>query len=55
MSPNVTSDDVGEESPVMASVDDDGRDRRFVIADVRADDAWISAPLGRTTALAEWR
>lgn len=40
---------------VMASVDDDGAVRRFVVADISRDDAWVSLPLCEAAPLAEWR
>ncbi|MFC4552157.1 MULTISPECIES: DUF7556 family protein [Halorussus] len=40
---------------VMASVDDDGRTERLIIADTTADDAWLSVPTAGSTSLAEWR
>ncbi|MFB6077849.1 MAG: hypothetical protein ABEJ80_02580 [Halarchaeum sp.] len=36
---------------VMAAVDDDGGEERFVIANVDRDEAWISAPVAQTTTL----
>ncbi|MFW5937300.1 MAG: DUF7556 family protein [Halanaeroarchaeum sp.] len=40
---------------VMASVDDEGRESRFVIADISRDEAWVSASADAATALAAWR
>lgn len=39
---------------VMAAVDGEGPDRRLVIADTGADDAWLSAALGDAHPLPEW-
>lgn len=42
------------EREIMASVDsDDGQDR-FIIADVCSDEAWMSAPLESTITVREW-
>ncbi|MFB6137588.1 MAG: hypothetical protein ABEJ42_04515 [Halobacteriaceae archaeon] len=40
---------------VMASVDDDGRESRFVIADISRDEAWVSVSADAATSLASWR
>ena len=40
---------------VMASVDDEGRESRFVIADISRDEAWVSASVDAATALSAWR
>lgn len=40
---------------VMASLDDDGRTERFIIADTTADDAWLSMPASESSSLPGWR
>ena len=40
---------------VMSSVDDEGRESRFVIADISRDGAWVSASVDATTTLSAWR
>lgn len=57
MVPNTAtaSDTVAAGSEVMASVDDDGRTERLIIADTSADDAWLSVPIAGSTSLPDWR
>lgn len=40
---------------VMAAVDDEGRESRFVIADISQDEAWVSMPADAATPLTSWR
>ena len=40
---------------VMASLDDDGRTERLIIADTTADDAWLSVPVSGSVALQDWQ
>ena len=40
---------------VMASLDDDGRTERFIIADTTADGAWLSMPASESFSLPCWR
>jgi hypothetical protein len=44
--------DAGE---VMASVDDAGAEERLVIADISADEEWVTMSTVHTTSLAAWR
>lgn len=46
---------VANDSEVMASVDDDGRTKRLVIADVSREDAWISMCVTDTAPLLDWQ
>ncbi|MFB6101780.1 MAG: hypothetical protein ABEJ73_04375 [Haloplanus sp.] len=54
MAPDVTTAG-GEESDVMASVDEGAGTPEFVIADISRDDAWVSIQLGDATGLDDWR
>jgi hypothetical protein len=47
--PSVAADDV------MASIDDDGTEKEFVIADISRDDSWITIPLKEAATLPNWR
>ena len=40
---------------VMAAIDSDGQGPRFVIADIGAEDSWLSVPAGAAACLADWR
>jgi hypothetical protein len=40
---------------VMASLDDDGPESRFVIADISRDEAWVSMTADAATPLSAWR
>lgn len=40
---------------VMASLDDDGRTERLIIADTAADDAWLSVPVSGSAPLRDWQ
>lgn len=40
---------------VMASVEGDGGDRRFIIAELCRDDAWLSVSVDATADVADWR
>ncbi len=40
---------------VMAAVDEDGGEERFVIADVSVEEAWLAAPTGASKSLAAMR
>jgi len=56
MAPNTaTASDALAEREVMASVDDDGRTERLIIADTTADDAWLSVPVSGSVSLREWQ
>jgi hypothetical protein len=39
----------------MASIDDDGTEKEFVIADISRDDSWITIPLKEAATLPNWR
>lgn len=56
MAPNpaTTSESVAQDE-VMASLDDDGRTKRLIIADTTADDAWLSVPVSGSVSLEDWR
>ncbi|MFC4450553.1 DUF7556 family protein [Halorussus aquaticus] len=43
------------QSEVMASLDDDGRTERLIIADTTADDAWLSVPVSGSVTLQDWQ
>ena len=45
----------GNDSDVMASVDEGAGMAEFVIADVSRDDAWMSVNLADATGLDAWR
>lgn len=54
MAPDTTAAaDADADCEVMASVD--GDPRRFVIADLCRDEAWLSVPLEDAAALEAWR
>ncbi|MFB6094622.1 MAG: hypothetical protein ABEJ77_06740 [Halanaeroarchaeum sp.] len=55
MEPTPPTGDASGAPEVMASVDDAGRESRFVIADISRDEAWVSAPTDATTELLAWR
>lgn len=40
---------------VMASLDDDGRTERLIIADTTVDEAWLSVPVSGSVALQNWQ
>lgn len=40
---------------VMASLDGDGPDSKFVIADISRDEAWVSVTATDATTLTAWR
>ena len=40
---------------VMASIDDDGTEKEFVIADISRDDSWITLPLKEAATLPNWQ
>ncbi|MCO8242654.1 MULTISPECIES: hypothetical protein [unclassified Haladaptatus] len=46
---------VANDSEVMASVDDDGKTERLVIADVSREDAWICMRVTDTASLPDWQ
>ena len=50
-----TQSDSVAQREVMASLDDDGRTERLVIADVTDDEAWLSVPVSGSVALREWQ
>lgn len=43
------------DSEVMAAVDADGGEPRLVIADVAAEESWLSVPTAAAAPLADWR
>jgi len=56
MAPNTaTASEALAEREVMASVDDDGRTERLIIADTTADGAWLSVPVSGSVSLQEWQ
>lgn len=56
MAPNTaTQSDSVAQREVMASLDDDGRTERLIIADTTADDAWVSVPVSGSVALQNWQ
>ncbi|MFC3477755.1 DUF7556 family protein [Halobacterium litoreum] len=48
-----TSDAHGTD--VMASLDEEGRESRLVIADISQDEAWVSMTADAATPLSAWR
>ena len=40
---------------VMAAIDSDGHGPRLVIADINADDSWVSMSATAAPCLADWR
>ena len=42
-------------SEVMAAVEEDDSESRFVIADITRDEAWVTAPMDATRDLEAWR
>jgi hypothetical protein len=40
---------------VMAAIDSDGHGPRLVIADISADESWVSMPARAAASLADWR
>lgn len=42
------------EGEVMAAIDEDSGDKRFVVADVSRDNAWVAVPLSDAASLEEW-
>lgn len=40
---------------VMAAIDSDGHGPRLVIADISADESWLSMPATAAASLADWR
>ena len=56
MAPNTaTTSDAVAEREVMASLDDDGRTERLIIADTTSDGAWLSVPVSGSAPLQEWQ
>ncbi|UPW01771.1 hypothetical protein M0R88_06630 [Halorussus gelatinilyticus] len=43
------------QNEVMASLDDDGRTERLIIADTTADGAWLSVPVSGSVDLQSWQ
>lgn len=43
------------DSEVMASIDDEGCDPRLVIADITADESWVSISAATAVRLADWQ
>ncbi len=53
---NATSMAVTESSgEVMAAVEEDGSQSRYVIADISRDEAWVSSSVDATRSLEAWR
>lgn len=53
---NATSMAAAESSSeVMAAVEEDGCESRYVIADISRDEAWVSASMDATRGLEAWR
>ena len=46
--------DAGE-GEVMAAIDSDGAGPRLVIADINADESWLSMSATASASLADWR
>lgn len=42
------------DSEVMASIDDEGCDPRLVIADITADESWVSISAATAVRLSDW-
>lgn len=40
---------------VMAAVEEDDSQSRYVIADITRDEAWVTAPMAATRDLEAWR
>ena len=40
---------------VMAAVEEDGCESRYVIADISRDEAWVTAPMKAALDLEAWR
>ena len=56
MAPNTaTPSNSVAQREVMASLDDDGRTERLIIADTTADDAWLSVSVSGSVALQNWQ
>ncbi len=53
--PPVDPDGAAEVGEIMAAIDDDGSNRRLVIADVSTDGSWLSAPTHASISVAEAR
>lgn len=51
----VPASEPAPDSEVMASIDGDDHDPRLVIADITADESWISIPAGASVNLVDWR
>lgn len=49
------SPDSAPDHEVMASIDGERTDTRLVIADITADDAWLSIPTPAAVRLDDWR
>lgn len=45
----------GRRREVMAAIDSDGAGPRLVIADISADESWLSMPASAAASLADWR
>ncbi|QZA89840.1 hypothetical protein K0C01_04635 [Salinarchaeum sp. IM2453] len=43
------------DSRIVSSVDGDGRDQEYVIADITEDGAWLSMDAGDAPDLSSWR
>ncbi len=55
MTPDTATVSVANDSEVMASVDDDGSSKQFVIADVSRENAWICMRVTDTAPLPDWQ
>lgn len=51
--PNIANDNA--DSSIVSSVDGEGPDREYVIADITEDDAWLSVEEGEARDLDSWR
>jgi hypothetical protein len=40
---------------IMAAIDSDGHGPRLVIADINADESWVSIPATAAACLTDWR
>lgn len=45
----------GIDGEVMGAIDEEASDKRFVVADVSRDDAWVATPLSDAATLEEWQ
>lgn len=52
---STAASDAGTDHEVMASVDGEGATRRYVIADIAVEDAWLSVRDADAVQLPAWR